>query len=73
MVKYNLKNESVSQYIYRLSFEYVPRFGYAAVTTLASLLVSSLAGYGFEIYHDRDKDLLMNIFAERKDVKNEKI
>ena len=33
----------------------------ATVATLASLIVCSLAGYGFEIYHDRKKDLLMSI------------
>jgi lactose/L-arabinose transport system permease protein len=33
----------------------------ASVATLASLIVCSLAGYGFEIYHDRKKDLLMGI------------
>ncbi len=34
---------------------------YAAILTLLSLLVCSLAGYGFEIYHDRAKDRLMGI------------
>lgn len=34
-------------------------FTYAAVLTLLSLLVCSLAGYGFEIYHDRRKDRVM--------------
>lgn len=33
----------------------------ATVATLASLIVCSLAGYGFEIYHDRKKDVLMSI------------
>lgn len=36
-------------------------FKYAAILTLVSLVVCSLAGYGFEIYHDRGKDLVMNI------------
>lgn len=36
-------------------------FRNAVVATIASLLVCSIAGYGFEIYHDRGKDLLMNI------------
>lgn len=36
-------------------------FRNAAVATIASLVVCSIAGYGFEIYHDRGKDLLMNI------------
>lgn len=36
-------------------------FRNASVSTLASLVVCSIAGYGFEIYHDRGKDLLMRI------------
>lgn len=36
-------------------------FKYAAILTLISLLVSSIAGYGFEIYHDKGKDFLMSI------------
>jgi lactose/L-arabinose transport system permease protein len=36
-------------------------FKYAIILTLLSLLVSSLAGYGFEIYHDKVKDAVMNI------------
>lgn len=36
-------------------------FKYAAILTLVSLVVCSLAGYGFEIYHDRGKDMVMNI------------
>ena len=34
-------------------------FKYALILTIVSLLVSSLAGYGFEIFHDKGKDLLM--------------
>ena len=33
----------------------------AIVITVISLLVCSIAGYGFEIYHDKGKDILMNI------------
>ena len=33
----------------------------ATVITLLTLLVCSIAGYGFEIYHDRRKDKLMSI------------
>ncbi len=33
----------------------------AAVTTILALLVCSLAGYGFEIYHSRGKDILMSV------------
>ena len=36
-------------------------FRKAIVTTVISLLVCSIAGYGFEIYHDKGKDVLMNI------------
>lgn len=33
----------------------------ASVATIASLIVCSIAGYGFEIYHDKIKDRLMGI------------
>ena len=36
-------------------------FKYALMLTLLSLVICSLAGYGFEIYHDKGKDVLMNI------------
>ena len=36
-------------------------FKNAMVATIASLAVCSVAGYGFEIYHDRGKDVLMGI------------
>lgn len=36
-------------------------FKYAIVLTVLSLLVCSLAGYGFEIYHDRGKDVVMSV------------
>ncbi len=36
-------------------------FRNAVVATIASLIVCSIAGYGFEIYHDRVKDRLMVI------------
>ena len=36
-------------------------FRNAILMTLITLLVCSIAGYGFEIYHDKGKDLLMNI------------
>ncbi len=36
-------------------------FKYSILLTLLCLLVCSLAGYGFEIYHDRHKDRLMSI------------
>lgn len=34
---------------------------YSVVTTLAALIVSSIAGYGFEVYHDRGKDSLFKV------------
>lgn len=34
---------------------------FSLVLSLLSLFVCSIAGYGFEIYHDKGKDLLMNI------------
>ena len=36
-------------------------FRNAIVITVISFLVCSIAGYGFEIYHDKGKDILMNI------------
>lgn len=36
-------------------------FQYATVLTLLSLFICSLAGYGFEIFHDRGKDTVMSI------------
>ena len=36
-------------------------FFYAIIQTLATLLICSLAGYGFELYHDRGKDRLFAI------------
>lgn len=36
-------------------------FKYSIVLTLLALVVCSLAGYGFEIYHDKGKDTVMSI------------
>lgn len=36
-------------------------FKYAIILTVLSLLICSLAGYGFEIYHDKGKDALMSV------------
>ena len=36
-------------------------FKYAIILTAISLVICSLAGYGFEIYHDRGKDVVMSI------------
>ncbi|MDO4242940.1 MAG: carbohydrate ABC transporter permease [Actinomyces sp.] len=43
----------------------VPAMGYSAaialLTTVLALLVCSIAGYGFEIYHSKGKDLVMAV------------
>jgi len=36
-------------------------FKYTLLLTFLSMLICSLAGYGFEIYHDKGKDLVMSI------------
>ena len=36
-------------------------FVYAAVQTILCLLICSLAGFGFELYHDKAKDILFGI------------
>jgi lactose/L-arabinose transport system permease protein len=36
-------------------------FKYSIILTLASLVICSLAGYGFEIYHDKGKDAVMSV------------
>ena len=36
-------------------------FRNATVLTVLCLLVCSIAGYGFEIYHDKGKDILMSV------------
>ena len=36
-------------------------FKYTLILTFLSMLICSLAGYGFEIYHDKGKDLVMSI------------
>lgn len=36
-------------------------FKYSIVLTLCALVICSLAGYGFEIYHDKGKDMVMSI------------
>lgn len=36
-------------------------FKYALLLTFISLVICSLAGYGFEIYHDKGKDRLMSV------------
>ncbi len=36
-------------------------FKYAGVQTIVALFVCSLAGFGFELYHDKGKDIVFNI------------
>lgn len=36
-------------------------FFFAAVQTVLSLLICSLAGFGFELYHDKGKDILFGV------------
>ncbi len=36
-------------------------FKYAIILTIISLFICSLAGYGFEIYHDKGKDMVMSV------------
>ena len=54
----NFKNLIASQ---NLGAAMVNSFKYAILLTLLSLAICSLAGYGFEIYHDKGKDLVMSI------------
>lgn len=54
----NLKNLLATQNVGRA---FVNSFKYAILLTVVSLLVCSLAGYGFEIFHDKGKDLLMSV------------
>lgn len=49
-----LKNTNIMQALWN-------SFRNATVATVGSLIVCSIAGYGFEIYHDKAKDFLMNI------------
>lgn len=34
---------------------------YSVTTTIAAIIVCSIAGYGFEVYHDKGKDLLFRV------------
>ena len=36
-------------------------FLYAVVQTILALLICSLAGFGFELYHDKGKDIVFTI------------
>ena len=39
----------------------VNSFKYAILLTIVSMVICSLAGYGFEIYHDKAKDAVMDV------------
>lgn len=54
----NLKNLMATQNLGGAMFN---SFKYAIILTLCSLVICSLAGYGFEIYHDKLKDLTMSV------------
>ena len=54
----NLKNLMESQDVWRALGN---SFKYAIILTLCSLIICSLAGYGFEIYHDKLKDFAMSV------------
>lgn len=54
----NLKNLMASQDLWGSMWN---SFKYATILTILSLIICSLAGYGFEIYHDKLKDLTMSV------------
>jgi len=54
----NYKNLLAQQDVWRAMGN---SFFYAAVQTVASLFICSLAGYGFELYHDKGKDRLFAV------------
>ena len=54
----NLKNLAANQNVGNAMWN---SFRYAVALTILSLLICSLAGYGFEIYHDKVKDILMSV------------
>jgi len=54
----NFKNLAAAQNVGGAMFN---SFKYSVILTLLSLLICSLAGYGFEIFHDKGKDVVMSI------------
>lgn len=54
----NIKNLLAQQNVQAAMFN---SFKYAIILTLVSLVICSLAGYGFEIYHDKGKDTVMAV------------
>jgi lactose/L-arabinose transport system permease protein len=55
---YNFKNLLTAQ---NVSGAMINSFKYSVTLTLISLCICSLAGYGFEIFHDKAKDTVMSI------------
>lgn len=54
----NFKNLIASQDLWGAMWH---SFLYAAVQTIVALMICSIAGYGFELYHDKKKDMLFSI------------
>ena len=54
----NLKNLLANQDVWAAL---VNSFKYAILLTIVSMVICSLAGYGFEIYHDKAKDAVMDV------------
>ncbi|MBP3886214.1 MAG: carbohydrate ABC transporter permease [Cellulosilyticum sp.] len=54
----NFKNLLAAQNVSSAMFN---SFKYSIILTVLALVICSLAGYGFEIYHDKGKDLIMSI------------
>ena len=54
----NLKNLLANQDV---GAALVNSFKYAILLTIVSMVICSLAGYGFEIYHDKAKDAVMGV------------
>ena len=54
----NLKNLLANQDV---GAALVNSFKYAILLTIVSMVICSLAGYGFEIYHDKAKDAVMDV------------
>lgn len=58
----NFKNLIANQ---NLGLAMTNSFRNSILLTLLTLLICSIAGYGFEIYHDKGKDILMSITVNR--------
>ncbi|WP_312433425.1 carbohydrate ABC transporter permease [Lacrimispora sp.] len=54
----NIKKLFASQNITRALFN---SFQYSVIMTIMTLLICSIAGYGFEVFHDKAKDWVMRI------------